>query len=41
MGKLRDQMQADMTLKRFSVHTQKGYLVTDHRGAALGTGFDG
>jgi integrase/recombinase XerD len=26
MGKLRDQMQADMTLKRFSVHTQKGYL---------------
>ena len=26
MGKLRDEMQADMTLKRFSVHIQKGYL---------------
>jgi integrase/recombinase XerD len=26
MGKLRDQMKADMTLRRFSVHTEKAYL---------------
>lgn len=26
MGKLRDQMQADVILKHFSVYTHKGYL---------------